>query len=80
MSCGVGSRQGLDPKLLGCQPKATALIHPLAWEPPYVMRAALKRQPTNQKTSHSAVSLLAPILNKYFKYLYQVPYTNMYIV
>ena len=37
MSCGVGCRQGLDLALLGlwCRLEATALIRPLAWEPPY---------------------------------------------
>ena len=38
MSCGVGHRQGLDPELLWLwrRPAATALIQPLAWEPPFV--------------------------------------------
>ena len=46
MSCGVGRRQGSDLVLLWlwCRPAATALIGPLAWEPPYAMGAALKRQ------------------------------------
>ena len=45
MSYGVGHRCGLDPVLLWlwCSPAATALIQPLAWEPPYVMGAALKK-------------------------------------
>ena len=36
----------LDPELLWlwCRPVATAPIQPLAWEPPYVEGAALKRQ------------------------------------
>jgi len=36
----------LDPKLLGLwyRPAATALIQPLAWEPPYATAVALKRQ------------------------------------
>ena len=36
MSCGVGRRCGLDPRLLWlwCGPAATTLIRPLAWEPP----------------------------------------------
>ena len=35
-----------DPPLLWlwCRPAATALIRPLAWEPPYAAGAALKRQ------------------------------------
>ena len=46
MSCGAGRRCGLDPALLGlwCRPAAATLIQPLAWEPPYAMGAALKRQ------------------------------------
>ena len=37
---------GLDPALLWLwrRPVATALIRPLAWEPPYAMGVALKRQ------------------------------------
>ena len=47
----TGSISGLpaqwvkDPAMLGlwCRPAATALIGPLAWEPPYAKRMALKR-------------------------------------
>ena len=37
MSCGLGCRRSLDPKLLWLwrRPVATAPIGPLAWEPPY---------------------------------------------
>ena len=31
------------------RPAATALIRPLAWEPPYAVGAALKRQKTKDK-------------------------------
>ena len=46
MSCGVGGRHSSDRILLWlcCRPAATALIHPLAWEFPYAMGVALKRQ------------------------------------
>ena len=46
MSCGVGRRRGSDLELLWLwhRPAATAPNGPLAWEPPYVMAAALKRQ------------------------------------
>ena len=46
MSCGVGHRHGSDPELLWLwrRPAATAPIHPLAWELPYVAPAALKRK------------------------------------
>ena len=42
MSCGVGCRRGLDLALLWlwCRPVATALILPLAWEPPYAVGTA----------------------------------------
>ena len=47
MSCGVGLgqrfRSGLS-ALLWLRPAATALIPPLAWEPPYVSDVALKRK------------------------------------
>ena len=51
MSCGVGHRHGLDPELLWlwCRPASTALIWSLAWEPPYVMGVALKRQKPKEK-------------------------------
>ena len=45
MSCGVGCRCRSDPTLLWlwCRLAATGLIGPLAWEPPYASRAALKK-------------------------------------
>jgi len=51
MSCGVGRRYSLDAALLWLQRRlaATALIGPLAWEPPYAAEAALKRQPPPKK-------------------------------
>ena len=51
MSCGVGHRRGSDPMLqwLWCRPAATAPIQPLAWETPYAMGVALKRQKTKKK-------------------------------
>ena len=46
MNCGVGHRHGLDLALLRlwCRLATTALIRPLAWEPPYAVGVALKRQ------------------------------------
>ena len=46
MSYGIGCRRSSDPALLWlwCRPAATAPIRSLAWEPPYVVGAALKRQ------------------------------------
>ena len=50
MSCGVGRRHSSEMVLLWLwrRPLATALIRPLAWEPPYAMGAALKRQKNNK--------------------------------
>ena len=46
MSCGVGCRVGLDLALLWLWSslEEMALIQPLAWEPPYALGVALKRQ------------------------------------
>lgn len=48
MSCGVGCRRGSDLVWLWlwlwCRPAATALIRPLAWEPPYATGAAVKSE------------------------------------
>ena len=51
MSCDVGHRRGSDLVLLWlwCRLAAAALIQPLAWEPPYAVGAALKRQKTKKK-------------------------------
>ena len=45
MSCGVGRRHGLDLALLWlwCKLEATALIRPLAWEPPHAEGVALEK-------------------------------------
>ena len=45
MSRGADRRRSSDPALLWFwrRPEATALIRPLAWEPPYAVGAALKR-------------------------------------
>ena len=51
MSYGVGRRRDLDLALLWlwCRLVATALIGPLAWEPPYAVGVPLKRQKTKRK-------------------------------
>ena len=56
VSCGTGFRCVSDPTLLwlGLWPAATAPIQPLAWELPYAVGAALKRQ---KKKSESRVCL-----------------------
>ena len=62
MSCGIGCRRGLDPELLWLWRKlvATALIRPLAWEPPYPSGVALekaKRQKDQKKKKKKSISL-----------------------
>ena len=51
MSCGVGRRCGSDLALvwLGCRPASVAPIRPLAWESPYAVGVALKKQKKKQK-------------------------------
>ena len=51
MKCGVGQRFGLDPELLWlwCRPAPTALVRPLAWEPPYAIGAALEMAKKKKK-------------------------------
>ena len=47
MSCGVGRRRGLDPKLwLWCRLAAVAPMRPLAWELPCAQDLARKRKTT----------------------------------
>ena len=50
MICGVGHKRGSDPALLWlwCKLVPTALIRPLAWEPPYAAGAALGGKKKNQ--------------------------------
>ena len=51
MSCGVGRKRGLDPKLrwLWRRLVATAPIPPLAWEPPYAAEAVLEKRQKDKK-------------------------------
>ena len=51
MSCGVGYRRGLDPTLLWLRRRSgtTALIQPLAWEPPCALGVALEKTKKKKK-------------------------------
>ena len=51
MRCGVGHRRGSDLALLWLwrRPVATALIRPLAWEPPYAIGVALEKAKRQKK-------------------------------
>ena len=52
VSCGGGHRQGSDLELLWLWCRlATALTGPLAWEPPYAVGVALKRQKQTKNTA-----------------------------
>ena len=55
MSCGIGHRLGSDPVLLWLwhRPAATAPTRSLAWEPPYAVDVALKRQKTKKITQNT---------------------------
>ena len=61
MSCGIGRRHGSDPMLLWFwhRPAATALIRPVAWEPPYDMGAALENPKKKRKKRISFWPVLA---------------------
>ena len=58
MSCGVGCSHGSDPVLLWlwCRLAATALIRPLAWEPPYALGAALQKAKTHTQKNNNNVN------------------------
>ena len=60
MSCGVGHRRGLDLALLWLwrRPAATAPIQLLAWEPPYALGVALKRQKNKNPPFKQEVGIL----------------------
>ena len=63
MSCSVGQTHGLDLALLWlwCKLAATALIRPLAWEPPYAMGVALKSKKKRKKKKENRVPLTHPM-------------------
>ena len=75
MSCGVSRRRGSDAELLWLwhRLEATALIRPLAWEPPYAVGAALemtKKDPQknfflNLKSTFQYSTLHCPFPIKY---------------
>ena len=68
MSCGGGGRCGLDPMMLWlwCRLVATALIRPLAWEPPDAEGAALEKAKKTKKKRRVIVRFLSskPRLNR----------------
>ena len=54
----MGCRNSLDPALLWlwCRPAAVAPVRPLAWEPPFAMGVALKRQKDQKKDGLYAIN------------------------
>ena len=64
MSCGVGCRRGSDPTLLWLWRRlmATALIRPLAWEPPYATGEAqeMAKRQKDQKKKERERDYLSP--------------------
>ena len=74
MSCGVGRRCGLDPTLLWlwCRLAATALIRPLAWEPPYTVEAALEKAKRQKKKKKKRK-------NRKSQFLEQEPKENIHL-
>ena len=59
VSCGVGSRRGLDSELLWLwrRPAATAPIRPLAWEPPHASEGGPKK--TKKKKKYFRIPVVA---------------------
>ena len=56
---------------LWCKPAVTALIQPLAWEPPYVVGAALKRQ-NQTKTNKQKNQLMKNAVKKKTRILQKI--------
>ena len=81
MSCGVAYRCGLDPALLWLwhRPAPTALIRPLAWEPPYATGAALemaKRQKKKTQCSIGGIAVSIAAFQKHDPYMCCLQETN----
>ena len=57
MSCGVGHRHSSNLALLWLWRRlaAIALIQPLAWEPPYAVSTALKRQKKKKRVGEETL-------------------------
>ena len=77
MNCGVGCRLGSDPALLRLwhRPVATALIRPLAQEPPYVPGVALEKTKKKKRQKHISIMLCRHHHNL-FPNVFIIPYRN----
>ena len=84
MSYGVGCRQGSDLLLLWLwrRPETTALIRPLAWEPPYAAGAVLEMAKRHthtkeiciiqRKNIHGFILEIKNLVSYYMKAFYQM--------
>ena len=68
MSCGVGRRCGSNPVLLWlwCRLATTALIRPLAWEPPYATGANQEIAKKEKKIIKSVLSDMSIATQAFF--------------
>ena len=69
VSCGVGCRHSSDPEWLWlwCRLEATALIQPLAWEPPHAEGAAQEVAKRQNKQTNKKDMMIGFHLNKISK-------------
>ena len=82
VSCGVGRRCGLDCALLWLWQRlvATAVIHPIAWEPPCAAGAALEKKTQKKKGAlHLGLHPILPafsyhhlILNVFYLFIFRL--------
>ena len=72
MSCGVGCIHGTDRALLWlwCRLVATALIRPLAWEPPCAVGVALKKDQKKKKKKKKKKEKENPKYGKDYTHLF----------
>ena len=80
MSCGVGCRCCSDPALLWLWRRLAAIarIGPLAWEPPHVTGAALKRHKQTNKQTNLCICVFPYcwFLTRIFLYFIPTPNQN----
>ena len=84
---GVGHRWGLDPMWLWCRLAAIALIRSLAWELPYAVGVALKRQKSKNKKKFlnktwnckfkNSRCLFPPSFIFFFLFFYSFPFSPL---
>ena len=70
MSCGVSHRLGSDLALLWLEAGSTALIRPLAWEPPYAVGVLLKRQKYKKRNCQNMISNTSSFFNTALNFMF----------